>query len=161
MDRNLRKYQSNLLTSAKGVLLFGVWDAVKLAMQLLLDMDELRNLLGEQKDDLGMVIFVFTGLWLIFILNMLYRFYIWRKASAEALHGRKKNLYLLMTLLLAAVTVFSIVLTIREDPSERELDDRLTTILVDITSLLALLELLYSVFQVRRLRRQNNRAKTA
>lgn len=161
MQTELRKHQHTLIVYGTGTILFSLWSLVKSTILLAMDTSEgsLTALIKEAYDspDRGiglMVIAVVVGM--IYMVDLVLRWTAGKNAR-EIGEGKKRirpgfiisSLYILGIDSLELVTGLMML-------ARGEVDnfDRVLTILVDITSLVTVLEMVYAAFMVGKLTRR-------
>lgn len=149
MEAQKRKLETNLITLGTGVILFGIWTFIKFAISFILFGTELDEVLSDEQLILGNIF-----IWIFSAIEFLLRCYIGFSARSEGKGKHKSVWYLLVTgifviwyfvlILLDCGTLFAI---------DENYFDVIVTIIIDITSLVFLIEVfLYSV-KLRKLRK--------
>ncbi len=164
LERKLRRDRDTLVIVGLGVTAFGVWSAVKTAMLFLFQIPELRAEFGEEGSaTLGVVV---TGIMMLLILvfDIRLRLFILRSARAEGLRGERKMGYLYAAGILAAFSLISIVISacmlagVRPAIAGNELnsdsEDYLTSLIIELTSLVTLVEMIAASVRVKRAARR-------
>lgn len=170
----LRKYESKLAVSGKAVITFGLWSVIKAALFFITQPVDLIKALGIEeevtatatefaKNNVNVEVrFVVSGviLAMIFsymILAVLLRCYIGRSAITESRGLKKKTvIYIILAVLMSISLIMALsnVFLGEPDADGNVLDAALTSRLLDLTSLIALVDLIISAVRVRRLRKK-------
>ncbi|MBQ9061018.1 MAG: hypothetical protein IJ128_07730 [Firmicutes bacterium] len=166
----LRKYEHILAISGTGVIAFSLWSIVKAVIYVILsplstfseimDPKELEQLqtigIGERAADISIIGVIL----LMMILDVLLRIYIGRSAIADGRQGKKKTpVYLVLSILVAAGMIASNINRVQgyfqsdTEPVAESIRTMTVSWIVDLTSLLALIELIIAGIMVRRLRK--------
>ena len=171
----LRKYENILAISGVAVIAFGVWTIIKSAFYLLLQPFDIEifippEQLAEMEAEMGPNVDILTSgvivgaIFFILFLDLLLRFYIGRSAYADGrARKRKRVIYVIVAIIMAVAFANGIWATVSNlfigEPTEQSegveyMRGVFTSVLLDMTSLLALIELIVSAIQVRRLRKE-------
>ncbi len=174
-DSKLRKYEYTMVISGAGVIAFGVWSVIKAVIVVISnslgifgefysekDMMQLNELgITEQGASLLVAVIVF----LLLIIDLLMRLYIGLRAVAEARRLRKtRSAYIVLAVIMGLFLLIGLILrpfqyaqgTYEDDI----LDSAFASGIADMTSLLAITELVISAVMVRRLRKKAGRQET-
>lgn len=168
-DAKLRKYENTLVISGAAVVTFGLWSIVKAVLYFIMvspeglvkniKSDELAQLqFGDLSENTVGYLLIAVILFLL-VLDLLLRLYIGRSAVADGRHLRKKRItYVVMAFLVAAGLVSSLVTRFFRTEQDTIWVDSFETAsvstIVDLTSLLALIEMIIAAIMVRRLRKE-------
>lgn len=149
MDSTIRKTEDNLITIGNGVILFGVWSFVKYMLNIfIIDTDILA---GQPKEIKLLLITVFLG---ISLTGAGSRVYVGLAARLEGTR-RKRLPYLLLTgfmlLLYGVVVAAELILFFI---SLENIVYSVIVMVIDVTSMLFLLQLMINSLRIRRLRKQ-------
>ena len=171
----LRKYENILAISGVAVIAFGVWTIIKSAFYLLLQPFDIEifippEQLAEMEAEMGPNVDILTSgvivgaIFFILFLDLLLRFYIGKSAYADGrARKRKRVIYVIVAIIMAVAFANGIWATVSNlligEPTEQSegveyMRGVLTSVLLDMTSLLALIELIVSAIQGRRLRKE-------
>ena len=170
-EKQLRKYEHILAISGVGVIAFGLWSIVKAAIYFILipqeqlkgmsSIKELAELYNQGMTDREIVVLIAVVILLCLILDFSLRLYVGRSAFADGRRLKKKRFaYVVWAMFLAAGLVAGIVArcvqlyTGNESFWQRTVEPSDVSMLVDLTSLLALIEMIVAGIMVRRLRRE-------
>lgn len=159
METTLRKYQNTLIITSTGVLFFGIWSMLKTILTLVLSTpDSLLSYTDGYTGIPGFILLVVSALGFL-VVDLLFRFFIWRSASAEGSGQRKNSAYLILSGLLMILELISLFSTILSLPGSKEtLLTSIVSLAVEITSIVTLAQLIYSAFVVRKLTRKITQA---
>ena len=171
----LRRYETRLTVSGSAVIAFAVWSIIRAALFFLTQRFDLIKSFGVEEELKAMSEgapagvdphFVLNGILLGFLffymlIIVLIWLYIGRSAVLEGRGLKKKSiLYLvlavIMILILAGSLIPDSVLGLEGDVTNVSdpINTALTTRLLDLTSILALLEMVISAIQVRKIRKE-------
>jgi hypothetical protein len=183
--RQLRKYESILVLSGSGVMIFGLWSIIRFALYYIIKPFDPEEYIGKsdyselltESSEVGVdhlaenmgtiiVVIVFT----VLAIDLLLRIYIGMSARAYG-RGKKSGFFIFAALLIAVFELLGIIVSVESFWApiiavirEQSVDAYAETassgdhvgsvsIFVDITSFLILIELVFSAFKVRKLRK--------
>lgn len=150
MGAKIRRLENNLMTLGTGVIAFGAWQLAKTMLSVFLFEREVLGVI-ETTDRTQFII----TLWTYVILDFLSRCFIGFSARSESRGKRKLPVYLVLTALLITITVLGIVAeTIVGFSAPDQHAGFITTVIIDLTSLVFLAELFGSSVMLRRLRKK-------
>lgn len=156
MEMKLRKHQSTLVVAGTGVILFGLWSIVKTLMFLTTTWAALAAHAVELGLTNKFVIAIIIAI-VVFVLgaDLLMRLYIGLCAVSEGKGRKSRSFYLLVAgwLLFTSITVFPANLYNAYSLSGFAPDVLIATVL-ELTSLYALADLLFSGIRIKQLRKQ-------
>ena len=159
---NLRRYSNTLAVSGAGVIAFGLWSIVKTILLSVMH-PEVVGIIPD--DDSLLPRGVYIAMMISFLVLLLgidigFRIYVGVSARAEG-NGKKKHItYLVFAVILLILSMLSLWTDLIFNDYDSILDF-LAAILVEITSMAAVIELIYSAVRVRRLRRKLESEATA
>lgn len=155
MEVQLRRNQNTLVIVGKGVIAFGVWSVVKAVLHTLLNSSTYLDFQKYPEVSRWAMLIIFTTILLLLLsLTLLLRFRIGRSAIAEG-QGKKVKPYLGLAGFLTAVNMISFgmqVWSLFHSPASAS--TTLAAMLVDLTSVVTLVELLAAAVQVRKIKQQ-------
>lgn len=152
MEAKKRRLENNLVTLGTGIIAFGLWAFIK----LLLTVFFLGNAYFKdtaEEDRLAALIVTLVVAVLMLLM------YVWLGLSARAEgKGKKKNpFYLIVVGLISLFNIVTIPLSILYLLTEfNEMEDPLTvfvTIIIDVTTMIFLIQLIYSSVLLRKIRK--------
>ena len=172
----IRKCQSNLIIVGTGVIALAVWDAIKTILLLVIlrneTVDDIKRSSEAEAEGLSntalfVMICIMTLIVLLIVVSA--RLYIGRSAIAEGRGGRGRRGYLLLacvSLLFSMVTIFSDISIYINDQIPQEYgalrnDVSLPAIIIEVTSMIMILEMVVSTIRIRKLRGMQKHAKGA
>ena len=148
-SRIIRKTEDNLITIGNGVMLFGVWTLLKSILTFIIFGSELDETLPFAVKAVATVI-----IWAVILLDTGGRIYIGYAARCEG--RREKKLpylgftgFLLLVYIIAVILEIVLLVTLAE-----EIVYMLIVLVIDVTSLIFLLQLMINSVKIRRLRKQ-------
>lgn len=145
----LNKYRTNLTVSGTGIILFGVWDVVKLIMETIMGTDGADEMI--RREDGGVSILSVTILILVMALILYIHFRIGRAAIANARGEARTNGYLVGCVIIAAITVLGFFLygyAIATGTST--VSQVMISAIVDVTFLLNLIDMIRATMLIRK-----------
>lgn len=168
MERELRRNQNLLYCVGTGVIMFGLWNVIKGIVTIFLQKDELilvfetvKESLTPDKADYFVSTFTIVCIIIGIIIGVLLLMHICVGLSArkEGMGRRKKDrvAYLVVAVILMVLTAAAVVLEILTlFKSPEGLLDEIVTVIVDVTSLVVIIELIVTGIKVRKLKRKLN-----
>ena len=154
----LRRYSSTLTISGYGVIAFGLWSIVKTILLTVMHPDVMGIIPDE---DVGFPREVYITLMITFMTLLLgfdlgLRIYVGLSARSEG-SGKKKHVtYLVFAVFLLMLSMLSLWSGLDINDYDSTLD-YLASLLVEITSIAAVIELIYSSIRVRLLKKKLGR----
>lgn len=163
LERELRRNRDTLSIVGLGVMIMALWGVIKSFILLFSEIQKLSIQTAEQFGVAGEVMVTFFGMIAILIVLLIptsVSIYIGLNALLES-RGRVKKihgyLYIVFTIGLAIIRMVSIILSMM---SFWTVEDHLMawaiTFIIDITSFVLLVEMLYSIIKVRRIANEIN-----
>lgn len=149
MEAEKRRREINLITIGTGVILFGLWTVIKIALSNILIGIKID---GVMSDDL--ILLINIVLWVFVGIDFLARCYIGFSARTEGKGKHKSIFYLILTgLMIASYSAmipleFSAIFTSGDDVL-----NMIITIGIDITSIAFLVELMINSIGLRRIKK--------
>lgn len=166
MEKQLRRYENTLIILGFSVILFGLWSVLKVAMHYTLDNSEFMKTVHSLHENMNAdtaavisekLIIILICLMAFFFITLIIglRLFIGMSAIREG-QGRLKGkgfLYLVISLVMLLMNVSSIYETIIHitdfSGSYNSIFDKISALVIDFTSMIALLELIISSIQVK------------
>ena len=143
----LRKYNSNIEISGRGVVAFGLWTAIKVIIRMVFGAEEIRAGLDvpeAQVDFYMQVIYVTMGF--LCVLFMAIHGYVGFCAIRYGRGNRKNKMFLIGALLIAGLSLFFII----TDLMEKEITfNTVAELLADCTLFFVMFDMLYSMYMAR------------
>ncbi len=154
----LRRYSDRLATAGTGVMLFAIWSIIKSIMQVSVGGDFEKNL-SEISDGgeaaAGALVLVYVFIFATMALEVGVRIFIGMSGRAEGKGKKKSIVYIVLACILIPLYVIGIIYSIMNmSYIENSVMDTIVTLAVDITSLSALIELVFSGIRVKSLRKK-------
>lgn len=169
MERELRKNQNALVIIGSGVILFGFWTVIKTIAYCILSTDQIialaagpdgNSLLQTETERAYFLIVFYILMAIVLLIDLSFRLYIGRSARREGLGKKRKRdgrAYLVMGILLviacAIGTVSDVLTLLGLYDSVDSKASLFVSILVDLTSLITMLELIRAAVRSRQIRR--------
>ena len=163
-SKELRRNRDVLRMVGLGIIAFGIWSIVKTIMYLVLEKEKLYSLIrdatatvdGFTDVDTEMVFQLIYAITVIFILilllfEILIRIYVGRCAIKEAKGGKRGRVYLVLAGVMTLFSVFFLINSLFEtEPDIDAILNTVSTLIVEITSFITLIELFIAVYRIRR-----------
>lgn len=169
-ERKLRKYEHTMVISGVGIILFGVWSIVKASIFFLITpLEHLAEVLpGDQKEKIAedgfsqeaIAYTVLVMILIILLVSLMIRLYIGRAAIQDGRRIRRRRpFYIVCAILIGVSLISSTIATLRPGSGEEaawasDLNVASVSVVVDLTSLLCVVELIISAILVRKLRKK-------
>ena len=155
MDRKIRKYHNNLVVSGAGVILFGVWGVIKTFIVAFYSTMEDYNRFARESGNyiLYKIVFIITLL-LFCAIEMGLRLYIGGNAILEGQGKRRKNKYIVFSIVYMILTIIEILFLIFGNVSSVSSLELTVTCIMEISSFYVLLEMINSAIRVKMARRK-------
>ena len=154
----LRKNQNTLVAIGWGVIAFGIWSVIKGVLGAALNTENMTELSRQGTPALA-AFWVMLGIALL--IDLLLRMYVGRSAIREGKGEKKRWGYIVFALLMAltstALTAVSVYFVARN--GTESVVQLAATMIVELTSVITLLELVFSAVKVRRLSRELKEAE--
>ena len=170
-ETKLRKYEHALVISGVGVIAFGIWSIIKATIYfILIPMEQLSK--SNMSDDLvvlqslgmtdrGIGYLIAVIILFVLVVDFALRLYIGRSAVYDGSRlKRKRFTYVILAMFVAASLTINLINRCVELGSQQEtlwgnvMASANVSVVVDMTSLLALIEVIVAAIMVRRLRRE-------
>ena len=170
-ETKLRKYEHALVISGVGVIAFGIWSIIKATIYfILIPMEQLSK--SNMSDDLvvlqslgmtdrGRGYLIAVIILFVLVVDFALRLYIGRSAVYDGRRlKRKRFTYVILAMFVAASLTINLINRCVELGSQQEtlwgnvMASANVSVVVDMTSLLALIEVIVAAIMVRRLRRE-------
>lgn len=155
MEARIRQHQNILIYSGMGVILFGVWSMAKMALFQLMDEKGIEGLIEIADQDMLEYRFVVELIVIVLMLmDLLLRVYVGMNAIRIGKQGKCSKRFLVITILYILVSAFTVVsLALNMNIQEDYFLDNVANFLIDLTSFVALTEIICSTWKLRRLSR--------
>lgn len=165
----LRKSRDTLIIVGRGMILFGVWSAVKLFgltfLRTSATIAEVRKNMPAEADhvtDSVLIIFMLVIIAIISLAEFGIRYYVGSSAIAEGKGKRSGRLYILITyffIITSLITfVFIVAFLITGDKTKEGSEDvSVASAVIELTNLIMMIEMLISAHRVKKDARQKRR----
>ena len=162
----IRRSQNTLIVVGSGTILFSVWTVVKTLGSLFLLRDELVAFLRKTIDESGLTIpdqYIFyielAMVLIIMALFLVFRTFIGLSAVAEGRGFRRNNGYLILAVIMIIFNITAVVMnfvstTSQDSHAVFSEDTSLSAHIIEITSIVMLVELVFSAIRIRRVRKR-------
>ena len=162
----IRRSQNTLIVVGTGTILFSVWTVIKTLGSLVLLKDELIAVIKKAITESGFVIpdqyIFYIGLALVLILTILFlavRTFIGLSAVSEGRGFRRKNGYLILAVIMIILNIAVIIINFVSVNSQESIgvlsnDNSLSAQIIELTSIIMLVELVFSAIRIRRVRKR-------
>lgn len=149
MGAKIRRTQDNLFVLGTSVVVFGLWNLIKFAIYYFVASNEIKEASGEKY-------YLITSIvcWVIFFFSFVLRCFIGFSARAEG-KGKRKNVVYLVFAGMIALVYFCVIafevayFIVRHD----HIFTMIVTLIIDVTSLVFLVELIVNSIRIRKLRK--------
>lgn len=149
MERELRRFQNNLLISGYAVIAFGIWSILKAVFYVFLEPDYFEGMVGwAELDEFGMGVVYFLIFFLL-VIDMLLRLFIAGRAIKEAKGKKTGTFHLYLTGILVLSSLVSLVTVFSPDNYVYSISDTVVSVVVELTSVYIFVELIYSSIMIR------------
>lgn len=157
MQTELRKHQHTLITYGTGTILFGLWSLAKSVVYLVIDRSEnslyfVIDQIAEPDDKKFMFLVAVAAVSSVFLIDMIFR---WAAGSSARKIGTGMKIkpgFVIASLYIAAVDGFEFVSGIQNILAGEFMQlDKILTLLVDITSFIIVVQMIYAAFMVGKL----------
>ncbi|MBR5407705.1 MAG: hypothetical protein IK111_08685 [Lachnospiraceae bacterium] len=150
----LRRYEDDLNIGGSGVIVMGMWAALKALMELFLGSEKYIDL-NEISDDPGLrvlgavVIFIMVTAILSFIIML--HLYVGLNAIRASKGKKYRRGYLVMAVIMLILTVLSLVAYKDKLKDIKVIDNTLASLLVDITTIYIYVAMIRSAYMIKKL----------
>ncbi|MBQ7990662.1 MAG: hypothetical protein IJ251_06405 [Oscillospiraceae bacterium] len=162
--RLLRKYSNTLVICGMGEVVYGVWSVIRTILAVILSMNITDLLIAEAEangeviteSDLELLkVLFYISLGILLAGELLLRMYVGISSRAEGL-GRKKNVTYIIAAGIIVINHLSTLwtLSVGLHNANEDLLDNAVMIVIDLTSVLILIDLIICAVKVRKLRRE-------
>ena len=143
MEKELRRRQSILSVTGNGVLFLGMWSFLKVNLYFILGRSSLlRDMADENIDEGTMLLILYIGSMIFASFELFLRICIRRSAIAESKGQKQKPGYIRLTIFLIILYSASIIYSVFSlKLNSANVWDQIASLMVDITSLLMMVEL--------------------
>ena len=165
----IRRSQNTLIVVGTGTILFSVWTVIKTLGAFFLLKNESVDVVKEAAGEIGValsdqqVFYIVLAVMVLFmILFLAVRTFIGRSAILEGRGLRRGNGYLILASILIILGIASLVTSIFSTGSQESLSvfsvfsnyTSLSTLIIEFTSMIMLVELVYSAIRIRIVRKR-------
>ena len=150
MESKLNKYRSSLVVGGTGVILFGIWGFLKQILLLLLNANGLKAAVEEQVQGVPFIM-AFVILLVLYAIAMGFYFFVGLSARSEGKTGKKRYVYLVLCILMIIVSAVNIVVSFFS--ASFGVLGMIAGILIDVTLIIALIDVFWSSIQVKKLKK--------
>lgn len=167
----LRKYENILGITGVTIIAFGMWSIIKAALFFIIRPYDLEAMIGPDQfqaftdagitGDAAMGAVFMGGIFLALVFDLILRLYIGRSAITEARGKKNKTIfYVVLAILMAGTIVLNLIYGFsgldqpQDDAAMRSVDSVYASRVLDLTSLIALVEMINASIRVRKLRRE-------
>lgn len=158
----LRRNQNALVVIGLGVIAFGIWSVIKAVLYTAFNMEAFLDLSADSSLDrnLGVVIFwIFMGI--VLVIDLALRLHVGLSAVAEGRGRKKRHAYIVLALLMALISLMTVIASIVIAASGYEttapLGSLLVALIVELTSGILLVEMAVSAIKVKSLEKKRKK----
>ena len=149
MGAKIRRTQDNLYVLGTSVIVFGMWNLLKFAIYFFVSPSEIKKETGDENYFIAVIV-----LWSMFFVSFLLRCFIGFSARAEGKGKRKSVFYLVLAGIIALVYCTLIAFEAAYFIAEHNhIFTSVVTLIIDVTSLVFLIELMVNSIKIRKLRK--------
>ena len=152
----LRKTENGLITGGLVVILFGVWNVIRIFLFCFMDNVQKRTIIKstELLTEFPWLMYIVLGILALF--DLLLRWYVGRRAILEGRYGKEKKFYLVWLIFMIVIGYLLESSNLKQAIGVRgnDWEDAVIAAIVDGTSLLIMIQVLLSSLEVKRLRRK-------
>lgn len=152
----LRKTENGLITGGLVVILFGVWNVIRIFLFCFMDNVQKRTIIKstELLTEFPWLMYIVLGILALF--DLLLRWYVGRRAILEGRYGKEKKFYLVWLIFMIVIGYLLESSNLKQAVGVRgnDWEDAVVAAIVDGTSLLIMIQVLLSSLEVKRLRRK-------
>lgn len=149
MGAKIRRTQDNLYVLGTSVIVFGMWNLLKFAIYFFVSPGEIKKETGDENYFIAVIV-----LWSMFFVSFLLRCFIGFSARAEGKGKRKSVFYLVLAGIIALVYCTLIAFEAAYFIAEHNhIFTSVVTLIIDVTSLVFLIELMVNSIKIRKLRK--------
>ena len=153
MQKELRRRLDTITILGTGICFFGIWGFVKTIMHAIITRSDFREVIsGDESFASTLIAFLIVGVILIVVLAP--HIYVGLSARGEGRRGKTHTVYLFMTGIMAALYITSIIISIKDLPTAEETEDVITSIILDFTVTVSLIQIIINSIKIRQLRKQ-------
>ena len=156
MEKQLRKKQNMLGISGIAVIVFGIWSIAKLVINALYMPERISKFFNASEGGVSDPVedtIVFVAVLIIVAIDLGLRLLVGLSARAESKGKKKSIFYLIVAIILVLSSVFSIIVTFQSFFAD-SIFDTIIAIFLDLTSILALCDVITSSFGIRSLKKK-------
>ena len=162
----MRRSQNTLIVVGTGIILFSIWTVVKTLGSLILLKDEAVAAIRKTADEIGIIlsdqILFYIELAVTLIAMLLFlavRTYIGLAAISEGRGIRRRMGYLILAVIMIIFNITAVVMnfvstTSQDSHAVFSEDTSLSAHIIEITSIVMLVELVFSAIRIRRVRKR-------
>lgn len=144
LERKYRKWQSSLLVTGKIIIAMGIWDVIRTFVDYFIRNDQSAE--NDPNNTIGMRIFLFFMIAIFISIRMLVGY----SAVSEGKGGKKRYLYLVISVIMIGVNVIGAISFISSMfKGLIGIDTALVSCLFDILSAVSLIEMFISSIMVK------------
>ena len=152
IEVKIRRYKKNMEVSGRAMLAFGIWSVLKAVITVALGgktVWELMEISEAEREELGMI---FLIIYLIIVLLALFLFiFIGRRAISYARDKHRKKGFLILAAVLLVLDFIGIPGYFTMVKGLDNIDTVIASALVDITTCVALFDMIYSAIRIEKL----------
>lgn len=144
-----RKYENRLLIGSAGVFVFGIWSFLKTLIYCMFRFEYFEQLIDRSLSEIERTVIIVIIL-MFMLLDVLFRFYIRKRAVYEAKGTRTGYVYIFFAIILFLLSCLSLRTFFIDYESVMDL---FANVVTELTSVFFTLELIISAFLVKRYHR--------
>ena len=149
----LQKYRGSLIASGGAMVLFAVWTVLRSIVEI----DSMLSHMGDTQKLNPLL----TAIMIVGGIDLILKLYVGLSARREGMNRNRKRPYLILGIIIACLSVLSLIYMLFEFPVAYRLyglAGTLITLAVEATVLYASMDLVFSALKVRKLENETGRA---
>lgn len=154
----MRRYQNLLTVSGLGVIVLALWSVLKTILYFVLNRDIFNQAFAGVSDNALVKAVAIGMIAAILLIDLTIRLFVGMSARAEGFGKKKGYAYIILAVLLALLSLTSLVL-IFFNSSGKSITEMIVSVIVEATSLIVVIELLVAAFTVKKLRKELGEVK--
>ena len=152
----LRRYRASLVTDGVGIITFGLWSIIKMIVTVLMQPVDVGlssiETISDPTEKLLVIVIAIVFVLIIVAIILGIHLYIGISSYREGLHGKKGSFYLVAAGFLAFIICISMTLYfVSPDDSQALTITSIAAFIIDLTTVILLLDMIYAAFKSRKL----------
>ena len=164
MEARIRQNQDILKISGKALIILGLWTIVRLFLLRFLEPELLHHFLTTpdmEYTDPVIYDILFSVVIIALVIDLVFRLFIGLSSISEGKGKKKTPVYIIFAILYALVCLSTDIYVIATIPDSQSKLSSISSLLIDLTSCLALVAITVSSISIRVLRKKSEKATAA